>query len=183
MSWPANAGHPGDTYKMRPLVIIGSARPDGDTRRAVNIAFQNNADIIILPQHQIGGYDYAHRNADDDFRPIVAAMRDADAIVFATPVYWYAMSAPLKFFFDRLTDLLETMKAEGRALAGKRVWLIASGAEEELPEGFEVPFRRTAEYLAMGYRDMAYLYTGDDQSLRNASESALAEFGGAILAD
>jgi multimeric flavodoxin WrbA len=165
---------------MKPLVILGSARADGETKRAVDIALAQNSDVIVLSHFRIGGYDYAHANKGDDFRQVMDAMLAHDHIVFDTPIYWFAMSAPLKTFFDRLTDLLETDKASGRALKGKTVWLIASGTEESLPEGFEVPFHRTAQYFAMIYRGCGYLYTGENVSLRTQSEAALAAFGTAI---
>ncbi len=161
-----------------PLVILGSARPDGETRRAVDIAFPDgSAELVILPNFAIGGYDYAHLNAQDAFGRIAEAMAATDKIVFATPVYWYAMSAPLKIFFDRLTDLTENLKARGKAMAGKSVWLIATGTEAELPDGFEVPFACTAEYFNMAYRGAVYLYTGNDAALRLAGEATLAAFG------
>jgi NAD(P)H-dependent FMN reductase len=110
-----------------PLVILGSARPDGDTRRAVDIAFPpGTADVAVLPHHAIGGYDYGHFNAEDAFGAVADAMQAATTIVFATPVYWYAMSAPLNIFFDRLTDLTENRKAQGKLLAGKSVRRIIS---------------------------------------------------------
>lgn len=166
----------------KPFVIMGTARRDGETRRAVDIAFPNGSiDLIPLSEHNIGGYDYAHANADDDFPVIVDAMLTAKTIVFATPVYWYAMSAPMKIFFDRLADLLETSKERGRKMAGRNVWLIASGAETTLPDGFEVPFARTAQYFACNYRGAAYLYTGDNPETRQVSETALAGFGQKVL--
>jgi multimeric flavodoxin WrbA len=164
----------------KPLVILGSARPDGETRRAVEIAFPHNADLVVLAHHHIGGYDYAHTNGGDDFQIAMEAMLAHDRIVFATPVYWYAMSALLKIFFDRLTDLTENYKAQGKSLKGKQAWVIASGTEEILPEGFEVPFRRTCDYFGMIYRGAAYLYTGTDTVLRAHSESEMAKFGAAI---
>ena len=107
-------------------------------------------------------------------------MRKADHIVFATPVYWYAMSAPLKFFFDRLTDLTENLKPIGKALAGKSVWLIATGTDPELPDGFEVPFCRTAEYFDMRYRGVVYHHPGEEKALRSAHQTALAVFGALV---
>ncbi|HEY8255450.1 MAG TPA: NAD(P)H-dependent oxidoreductase, partial [Rhizomicrobium sp.] len=76
-----------------PLVILGSARSDGETRRAVDLAFPpGTAELVVLPNFSIGGYDYRHFNTDDAFGGIAPKMAEADKVVFATPVYWYAMS-------------------------------------------------------------------------------------------
>jgi len=166
-----------------PLVILGSARSDGETRRAVDIAFpQGGVQLVILPDFAIGGYAYDHLNAEDAFGPIADAMVAAEKIVFATPVYWYAMSAPMKIFFDRLSDLTENRKAQGKALAGKSLWLIATGTDTELPQGFEVPFARTAEYFGMLYRGAAYLYTGESAARRTENAEAVKRFGAALVA-
>jgi hypothetical protein len=87
----------------------------------------------------------------------------------------------MKTFFDRLTDLLETSKERGRRMAGKNVWLIASGTDIALPDGFEVPFLRTAQYFGIHYREACYLFTGSDAQTREQSEEALAAFGKRIL--
>jgi multimeric flavodoxin WrbA len=166
---------------MKPLVILGSARPDGETRRAVDLAFPSGtAELAILQNFAIGGYDYQHFNAADAFGGIARQMARAEKIIFATPVYWYAMSAPMKIFFDRLTDLTENLKQQGKALAGKPVWVIATGTEELLPEGFEVPFARTAGYFSMAYRGCAYLYTGADPIRRADTKAALVRFGESV---
>jgi len=165
-----------------PLVILGSARSDGETRRAVDLAFPSGtAELVVLPNFSIGGYDYRHFNANDAFGHIAPKMAAADRIVFATPVYWYAMSAPLKIFFDRLTDMTENWKALGKSLRDKPVWMIATGTETVLPEGFEVPFARTAGYFGMRYRGCAYLYTGTDRARRADGEIALVRFGETII--
>ena len=157
-----------------PLVILGSARPDGQTRKAVDLAFPpGTAELVVLPDFAIGGYDYGHFNANDGFGGIARKMAEAEKIVFATPVYWYAMSAPLKIFFDRLTDMTENLKALGKQLAGKPVWVIATGTEHTLPDGFEVPFARTAQYFGMTYRGCAYHYTGTDAERRSESEAVI----------
>ena len=164
-------------------MILGSARPDGETRRAVDLAFPgDSARLVILPDFAIGGYAYNHLNADDAFGPIADAMVVSEKIIFATPVYWYAMSAPMKVFFDRLSDLTENRKAQGKALAEKSAWMIATGTDLELPEGFEVPFARTADYFGMRYRGSVYLYTGPDLARRAAGEDALKRFGASVTA-
>jgi multimeric flavodoxin WrbA len=166
----------------KPLVILGTARSRGETRRAIDISFPNDSiDLIIVTDFKISGYDYSHENGSDDFLCLVEDMLKTNTIVFATPVYWYAMSAELKIFFDRLSDLLTVAKEKGRSLAGKNVWLLASGTENALPDGFEVPFARTAEYFGMRYRGAAYLYTGDDIENRRASETALSDFGQEVI--
>jgi multimeric flavodoxin WrbA len=90
---------------------------------------------------------------------VAEKMETAERIVFATPVYWYAMSGELKVFFDRLTDLLTTHKSIGKALKGKKTYLIATGSDPELPEGFEVPFRSTSAYFDMSYEGALYKAT------------------------
>ena len=102
------------------------------------------------------GYD---KPAADDFLAIVEKMAVAEKIVFATPVYWYAMSGSLKIFFDRLTDLISTSKDMGRALAGKEVYLLATGSDSVLPDSFEIPFIKTSEYFDMAYRGTCYICT------------------------
>lgn len=164
------------------LVILGSARSEGETRKAVDLAFPpGTAELVVLPDFSIGGYDYGHGNAGDGFDALAARMAAAEKIIFATPVYWYAMSAPLKIFFDRLTDMTENLKSHGKALAGKPVWVIATGTEDMLPDGFEVPFARTADYFGMAYRGAAYLCTAPEFAHRAADEAGLAKFGQAII--
>lgn len=157
---------------------MGTAKKTGETRRAIDIAFPDgSADLIILTDQDIGRYEYDHKSANDDFLTIVDEMLRVNAVVFATPVYWYAMSGPLKNFFDRLTDLLAIAKDKGRGLANKKIWLLCTGTDEITPDGFEVPFRRTADYFSMQYCGAGYLYSGNDLDIRRISEAALAEFG------
>ncbi len=164
----------------RPLVILGTSRSDGDTRRAVDTAFGRLADCLDLNDYAVSVYDYNHANQNDGFAAIMDAVLAADTLIFATPVYWYSMSAQLKIFFDRLSDLITIEKPKGRAMAGKSASLIATGVEESLPDGFEVPFARTCEYFDMRYLGAGYLYTGDDQRLRDESETRVRQFGSVV---
>lgn len=57
----------------------------------------------------------------------------ADALVFATPIYWYGVSGQLKTFFDRLFCFIAASEPESdRFVAGlirKRLALVMSGEE------------------------------------------------------
>lgn len=137
---------------MKTVIILGSSRSDGNTAKIVEL-FRSTfeADLIDLAKLNISYYDYEHRNRDDDFLPTMRKILEYDLVIFATPVYWYSMSATLKTFFDRISDCLKIEKETGRKLRGKKMAAIACGSEETVTEGFFVPFSSTAEYLGMKY--------------------------------
>ena len=143
------------------MIILASARKGGETSAFLNTVF---ADIpyktIDLLDNVVSPYDYTNRYPDsDDFSKIITEVLQHRVVVFATPVYWYAMSGLLKTFFDRLTDLVTVQKQMGRQLRGKATFLLAVGADPELPPGFEVPFQLTSEYLDMHYQGCIYQAT------------------------
>ena len=143
---------------MKTIVISGSARAESNTRKAIAALCPfPDYELIDLLEYKIEHYHYASAKADqDDFYAIATKMRMADHIVFATPVYWYSMSGRLKVFFDRLTDLLYAHKEIGKALHGKKTYLIACGTDPALPPGFDVPFRMTSEYFGMIFAKSLY---------------------------
>ena len=76
----------------RTLVILGSARGDGNTRTIVDHLLEDtNWEMIDLLDYNIGPFDYTHENRDDDFIPLIEELleKDYQTLVFATPVYWY----------------------------------------------------------------------------------------------
>lgn len=164
------------------LVIIGTSRCDGETSKSVDVLNQGfGADILNLSDYQIGFYDYQHENEKDGFYDISMRMIDYSTIVFATPVYWYAMSAQMKVFIDRFSDLITVRKQDGRALANKSTYLIANGTGERIPDNFDLPFRDTSNYFDMKYRGHHYVYTGSDKILRSSTWSAIGEFREGII--
>lgn len=141
------------------LVILGTARDESNTLESLKKSSQlTNFKLIELHKLNLLPYSYTEP-PKDDFLYVAEKMLEHHRIVFATPVYWYAMSGVLKIFFDRLTDLISTSKSIGRSLAGKQVTLFATGTDRELPDGFEIPFRRTCEYFDMKYQGAIYICT------------------------
>jgi multimeric flavodoxin WrbA len=161
----------------KPLIILGSARKESDTKRFVDMVFEkmDNAtiDLLDFPIHQ---YNYENNYpGDDGFLQVVELMLEYKIIVFATPVYWYSMSGLMKTFFDRFTDLVTVRKPLGRQLKGKSTFLIAVGAEQELPHGFEVPFEATSGYMKMVYSGGIY-YCTRPKNPENDSELRIRDF-------
>lgn len=109
----------------RILVLLGSATPPGRLRGALDAAAERGrrdgleVDLIDLAEHRLGFADGRDPAAvDDDSAELIAAVDDADAVIFATPVYRGSITGSLK----NLLDLLPVP-----ALAGKPVGIVAMG--------------------------------------------------------
>lgn len=139
---------------MKSLIIQGSARKDGETGKVVSLLKKHsNWDSIDLLDYTISGYDYEHKNKEDNFIPLLRKIvNNYDLIILATPVYWYSMSSNMKVFIDRFSDLLTIEKDLGRSLKGKSLAVISSSNGNNLGNEFWLPFKETAKYLGMHYK-------------------------------
>ena len=159
---------------MNKLVILGSSRKDGDTKKIVDqlIGF-SQWDFIDLNDYNIGYYDYEHKNLDDDYLSLMQGIvKKYDVLIFATPVYWYAMSGIMKVFFDRITDLLDIEKDLGRKLRGKSMAALSCSVGDNLGEYFWLPFAETAKYMGMDYLGSLHTLAGktEVENLKNFVE-------------
>jgi len=85
----------------------------------------------------------------DDIRLLHPKVRSADALIIATPVYWFTMSGQAKLFMDRLY----AFGAEGyRPLKGKRVGIILTYGDDD-------PFASGAVNALRSFQD-AFAYVG-----------------------
>jgi multimeric flavodoxin WrbA len=149
-------------------LLIGSSRSSGNTRIIVDqyLKLDSKAQVFDLNDYQIGYYDYNFKNADDDFLKLFQDLLEFDVIIFATPIYWYTMSAQMKTFFDRISDMLHgENKKLGRLLRGKSMAVISCGSDAEIFEGFEMPFRESANYLGMNYKGHAHTWLNDNSEI------------------
>lgn len=159
-----------------PLVILGSARKDSDTRKLIDRLLNGQKyKLLDLLDFEINPYQYAgNYPSTDQFLYVIDQMVHHDRVVFATPVYWYAMSGLMKTFFDRLTDIVTVHKPLGRQLAGKETFLLAVGSDDALPLGFEVPVKKTSEYFGMHFRAAYYADTKAINGLLPNSDAYLS---------
>ncbi|HHX8566559.1 NAD(P)H-dependent oxidoreductase [Vibrio sp. RM-44-3] len=158
---------------MNIAVILGTSKTDGNTRKLVDsFVEQSGAKLFDLTNFNISFYDYSHENKNDDFLPIIHELLSFDHLVFASPVYWYSMSAQLKVFFDRLSDLLTIEKELGRRLKGKSISVLSTGYNLELPDCFVQPFELTAKYMQLEFKGCEYLAIQTESDLGKVTASA-----------
>jgi multimeric flavodoxin WrbA len=137
-------------------MITGSAHRSGTTA-ALARQFLRGAEEA---GHQVYRFDAAYRNVhpciacekcrdsgvcvfQDDMRELTLRLLEADAVIFASPIYYYAVSAQLKTVIDRFY-------ASGAALHGRKktaLLLAMADADTAAAEGALTSFREMAKYL------------------------------------
>ena len=150
---------------MKTIIIQGSAAAQGNSFK-IGQLLQDllQADYLDLLDYKFSGFDYEHRNREDDFLALMRRLIEQyDCMLFITPVYWYSMSGLMKNFFDRISDLLKIEKPLGRQLRGKSMVSVSvSGDSTEYPS-VQQPFELSAEYLGMNYLGHWHCWVeGDD---------------------
>lgn len=116
---------------MKTIIILGSRNPEGQTAVAASCMAEGMAnrgmlvekyflpsmDIRLCEQCDVNGWGICITEGkctiQDDFEELVKGIRDADAVVFATPVYFGDLSESMKAFLDRLRRI--SMNVKGQA--------------------------------------------------------------------
>lgn len=159
-----------------PIIIFGSSRSNGETSKVVKEIIGSNSAIplIDLSTLDISPYDYEHRNKNDDYIPLMKKIITHDLIILATPVYWYSVSAQMKIFLDRLSDLLTYAKDIGRSLRGKSLFVVTT-FNTSIPKGFEETIRQTCDYMGMKYEGCSFICSGTNQDLLNQNSVEISK--------
>lgn len=144
---------------MKITVITGSPRKNGNTFAMVD-SFIKAAEA---KGHEVVRFDAAMMKIggchacmtcfktgkacsfDDDFNVIAPHILNADAIVYAMPVYWYSIPAQIKGVIDRIFSFCVAEKP----ISGKKMGLICCCEEHDasVMDGVKVPMERTAALL------------------------------------
>ncbi|XBX04825.1 flavodoxin family protein [Enterocloster clostridioformis] len=102
------------------LIVLGGGRPKGNTRQLVN-AFMKGAEesghhveLISLNEIQVNGCTGCNACRfgkpcvqKDDFNHMVPKIKEADLIVFASPLYFWTISSKIKAFIERFYCIAE----------------------------------------------------------------------------
>jgi multimeric flavodoxin WrbA len=134
------------------IVIFGNAsKPDGSRTLADEVALEFGFKVIDLAEYDINNWEI-----NDPLIEVVEQLIHADTVIFATPVYCYAMSARMKLFMDRLTDLARMDEELKDMLRGKRGLLLSTGSDTSAPRYLEETFSLLLAYLGIEYAGMLY---------------------------
>lgn len=156
-------------------IIFGSSRSTGNTALIAHyLGKKLSAPIFDVGRARIAPYDYEHQYPEgDEYFGILEELVGYEQWIMLTPVYWYAMSAQLKTFWDRKSDLLRVRQDLGQALAGKQLWVMCCSSDAQPYPHFFRPFQLSAAYLKMEYRGDLHLWGGRNAQLKPTVKARL----------
>ena len=141
-------------------MILGSTTPPGRMHRAIDGAIERaaargtSADLIDLGTLDLGfANGTPPADLDDDTADAIAAIENAKAVIFATPIYRGSLSGSLKNLID-LTPV--------PALQGKVVGLVAMGASDHHFLGAERHLRDVLAFFGAVVTPVAAYLNGTD---------------------
>ena len=169
---------------MKVIGYVGSPRPMGNTDTLVSEVLRGavSAGATVEICHLNGLSIRPCQACDsckqagacrvvDDMASQYEALRQADAVVLGTPIYWWGPSAQLKAFFDRwyAVEHLRTMQ-------GKDLLLVCTfGDSDPSTARFTVGmFETSARHLGMRFQPPVTVSTPDRASAA-ANSAAVAE--------
>lgn len=142
------------------VVITSSFRKDGNST-ALAEAFIEEAQ---KKGHSVKRFDAAYLNIgpchgcdtcfktgkactfDDDFNTVAPYIEEADAVILATPTYWFSIPGKVKCLIDKLYSFCVGKK---EAIAGKKAGLLCTCQSQSTSdmEGIIMPYHKAIDYL------------------------------------
>jgi multimeric flavodoxin WrbA len=112
---------------------------------------------------------------EDDMQVLYPKLREADAIVYASPIYWFTVSAQMKLFMDRCYGMGSDIdEPEEHALAGKRIGIVLTyGGDDPFDSGAVNAirtFQDMFDYVPAEIVGMVYGYASDAGEIRKNQE-------------
>lgn len=149
---------------MKAVVLFGSPRKDGNTMQLVSILSNTlkkggyNVRVLYLNdmnvrpcQGCLACLPDGACKINDDMKDIRKYMMESDIIVFATPVYWFNVSAQLKLAIDRsLAFMDENYNSRIKGKKAITVMTCASEDKEVCAPAIEM-FKKTFDLLGLTY--------------------------------
>ena len=154
---------------MKIVAVLGSPRPQGNSaglaRSLLAAAQEQGAEVQEFSLNKMNyrgcqGCLTCKTKSDacvleDDLAEVLAAIKSADVLVLASPVYFGDLSGQMKCFFDRTYSLINP-DFSSRVPAGKKAVLVLVQANPD-PAQFDDLFPRYERWLKLYGFDPVYL--------------------------
>ena len=187
---------------MHITTILGSAKKKGNTATVLGwiekeLTSQGHAvERIYLNNQTIGGClgcAKCRENPDeiacvqkDDAVDIMQKMIDSEAVLFASPIYFWGFTAQIKALIDRGYALVTNYHKPGHTslMRDKRIGLLVTGADayEDNAEGMFTAFDRIVDFLLA--RKSGELYVGEcsvPAELPDTAKNNALELAGSLV--
>ncbi|CAM3945246.1 flavodoxin family protein [Alicyclobacillus pomorum] len=138
---------------MKVFVLNGSSREHGNTEQLTNLIVDGipSTKVHLREQRILPIADRRHtpegfQPVADDYDAIVQSMLTHDAILFATPIYWYGMSGVMKDFVDRWSQSLRDPRYNFKEeIRDKKMYVVAVGGDAPRLKG--LPLIQQFQYI------------------------------------
>ncbi len=163
------------------LIINGSPRKNGYTKQMIDTFVENaNAEIEIFDCSTAKfspciDCRYCEKNfkcvIEDDMKIVYEKMTDADILIFATPVYFYSVSAQIKKMIDRLqVYFFKYIKNVHSDIKQKDGYIFSVGGAKSYTDqfkGIEVVISGAMKNLNCELKDVFYVSGSDNITEEN----------------
>jgi len=141
--------------------VVAGARAAGHDALGVNV---NDTIAGLLRDCRRCRQPDGNCSIDDGYRDLMLDhVLPADALVYATPLYWYGMAAALKNFFDRMVCYVSASYPNSNdivgALEGKRIALVVA-SEESYPTASAAVVAQVQEMSRYLHQQFVAVVTG-----------------------
>ena len=169
---------------MNILILNGSPRPNGNTAAMVK-AFAEGAEaaghivnVVPVGSMKIGGClgcEYCHNQGSgrciqqDDENKVYDALKDAEMLVLASPIYYYTLTAQMQAAIHRTYAIGIPDKVRCSAL------LLSSGAPNVYEPAIQQYKLAIVEYF--GVEDLGVMTVNEDDNRVEDNLDALRDFG------
>jgi len=141
---------------MKIVAVLGSPRPKGNSALLAEAFLQTarergaDTEVYLLNQMKIKGCQGCGKCkteseicvVEDDLKAVYEAVRGADLLVLASPVYFGDLSSQLKCFWDRTYAWVNPDFTTRLAPGKKSVMLLAQGAAAEMFDDIHPRYER-----------------------------------------
>lgn len=95
-------------------VLFGGSRKSGNTATLTEKILEGQdyrridlTQLSLKPVRDVRHHDGQILEYNDDYQQVIDQVLESDEVIFASPVYWYSISATLKSFIDHWSETLQ----------------------------------------------------------------------------